>query len=556
MKTSASATLLAALHLQRLYDADTTRTKQLLLQVLEKTSLRTAPEIVRLHDMLCFLRAYPDNKTILALVERMLTHFALRKDLERHRTKLSDSGIAGTDIRYRFHWQTAKWLYKHWPDAIIIDWPEFDNQAGLDKLWPLILPPPALESLEHASLSSRQWIEALRQPSETDAAFLVRIVARWPAGEAAREQSYDDLDVPLTLAPVSGSPSRTRAHIKPKGITYGPPGTYDPSRPGLHRKSLNVQNVSVGYGRKLINLARIQMVTRSRDLYAFMNADPYDVRMVTFAGGIQFVCYGLQPQARSLLEALYVFLVLRNGLPIGYTQASTLFRSAEINFNIFDSFRGAETALVFHSTLDMVRHLFNCDTFIINTQQLGEDNAEALNTGAFWFYYKHGFRSRNPNVRAVVRSELARKKHDPRHRSNLRTLRLLASDDLYLCTGKPRNDLVNNIPSANIGLAAARILESYACPSDPTGTRRCISAATRLLGCRVGSRLPAPQREAWANWSPIVLALPGVSRWSGGNKQALTDVINAKGSRRESDFVARFDKHRTLRKALYKLGNR
>ena len=523
-----------------------------MLQMLEQTRLRTAPEVVRLHDLLCFLRAYPDNKSILSLVERMLADFATRKDLGRHRRILSDSGIAGTDIHYRFHWQTAKWLYDHWPDAITIDWPEFDNEAGLDKLWPLILPPPALETLEHVSLSSRQWIEALKQPSETDAAFLVRLVARWPAGAAVREQSYDELDVPLTLTPVAGSPSRTLAQIKPKGAAYGPPGIYVPSRsrPGLHRKPLNVQSVSVGYGRKLINLARMQMVTRSRDLYAFMNADPLDVRLVTFAGGIQFVCYGLRPHTRPLLEALYVFLVLRNGLPIGYTQASTLFRSAEINFNIFDSFRGAETSLIFHTTLAMVKYLFNCDTFIINTQQLGEDNAEALKTGAFWFYYKQGFRSRDRDVRAVIRSELALKKHEPRHRSNLRTLRLLAGDDLYLFTGKPRHDLVNNIPGDNIGLAAARVLERYACPSDPTGSRRCVRAASKLLGCRIDSRLPAAQREAWARWSPIVMALPGVTRWSGANKRALADVINAKGSRRESDFVTLFDKHRPLRKAL------
>ena len=50
------------------------------------------------------------------------------------------------------------------------------------------------------------------------------------------------------------------------------------------------------------------------------------------------------------------------------------------------------------------------------------------------------------------------------------------------------------------------------------------------------------------------MALPGVTRWSGANKRGLVDVINAKGSRRESDFVAQFDKHRPLRKALIKLG--
>lgn len=558
MKISPSSTLLAARRLQRLYSTDATQRKLSLLHTLDRTSLRTAREVARLHDLLCFMRAYPDNKAVLSLVEKILENFSDRKDLRRNRESLSGSGIAGTDIHYRFHWQTAKWLYDHWPVAITIDWPEFGNEPGLDELWPLILPSPAMETLEHVSLSSREWIAALKQPSETDAAFVVRLFARWAVGDTVREKTYDDLDVPLTLTPVRDSPSRTRAQYKPKNIAYGPPETYNPSsphRPRFGHKPLKVSSVRVDYGRRLIDLARIQMVTRSRDLYAFMHANPFDVRIVTFEAGLQFVCYGLQVHARALLETLYVFLILRNGLPVGYTQATALFRSAEINFNIFDTFRGAETSLTFHTTLTMVHHLLGCDTFIINTQQLGEDNAEALKTGAFWFYYKHGFRSRDRDVRAVIRSELARKKREPNHRSDLRTLRRLAGDDLYLFAGNPRSDLVNNIPSANIGLAAARILESYACPSDPTGARHCISAASRLLGCRIDSRLPAPLRETWARWSPVVLSLAGVSRWSRSSKRALVDVINAKGSRRESEFVARFDQHRTLRKALIKLGN-
>jgi len=556
MKNSPPSTLLGALErLQHVYGAEVTQDKLELLQSLDESMLRSADDVSRLHDVLCFMRAYPDNRKILNRVEDMLTGFANRKDLQRYRLKLSDTGIAGTHIHYRFHWKTAKWLYDHWPEAITIDWTEFEDPSALEELWPLLLPPPAQETLEHMSMSPRKWIETLKKPDETDAAFLVRIFARWHAGEAVREKSYDDLDVPFTLLPVVGSPSRTHAQVKPKKPAYGPPGI--PVRSTAARampKPLNVLDVSPRHGRTLINLARIQMVTRSRDLYAFMNADSYDVRILTFDSGIQFVSYGLLPHARTLLEAMYVFLILKNGLPVGYTQAATLFRSAEINFNVFDTFRGAETSRIFGLTLAMVRHMFQCDTFIINTQQLGEDNDEALKTGAFWFYHKHGFRSRNRDIRAIVRRELEHKKRNPRHRSDLKTLRQLAGDELYLSTGKARGELVNSIPGAAIGLIAARMLESHASASDPTGTRRCINAASKLLGCRIDSRFPLSQWEAWERWSPVVLSLPGIRRWSVVNRRALAEVINAKGGHRESDFVALFDKHRTLQKAILKLG--
>ena len=555
MKPSRSSTLLDTLvSLQYVYDSGAGQDKLRLLQSLATARLQTADEVFRLHEALCVMRAYPDNRTILQQVSGMLEGFAARKDLNRHRRELSDTGIAGTRIHYRFHWKTAKWLHDHWPGAISIDWDGFDDPAALGDLMPLILPQPALEVLEHTYLSPEEWIEKLKKTDETDADYLVRIFARWNAGEAVREKFYDGLDVPLSLRPAAGSPSRTHARINPRRSVYGAPGA---PLPAVGRNAMpepiDVRDVSPRYGRTLINLARIQMVTRSRDLYAFMNADSQDVRIITFDGGIQFVSYGLQPHARSLLEGLYVFIILKNGLPVGYTQAATLFRSAEINFNVFDTFRGAETSRIFSFTLAMVRHLFNCDTFIINTQQLGEGNEEAIRTGAFWFYHKHGFQPRQPEVREIVRRELGHKKHNPRHRSNIRTLRLLAGDDLYLSLGRTRDTLVNNLPGAAVGLAAARMLESLATAAEPSGVRPCIARISRILGRPIDSGLTAMQREMWERWGPVALALPGVGRWSPDNKRRLAEVINAKGGHRESDFVTLFDKHITLQKAILRL---
>ena len=47
---------------------------------------------------------------------------------------------------------------------------------------------------------------------------------------------------------------------------------------------------------------------------------------------------------RLVFEAVYGFLTLKNGVPIGYVLLSALYRSAEVAYNVFDSFRGAETA--------------------------------------------------------------------------------------------------------------------------------------------------------------------------------------------------------------------
>jgi hypothetical protein len=295
------------------------------------------------------------------------------------------------------------------------------------------------------------------------------------------------------------------------------------------------------------------MITRERDLYAFCNADHHDVRLVSYDDGLQFVCYGLLPRRRLLLESLTVFLILKNGVPVGYTQASSLFRSAEINFTVFHPFRGTGTTTTFALTLAMVRHLFGADTIVINTQQLGQGNPEALHTGAFWFYHKHGFRPRDPVTHKLMQAEQARMKAHPGHRSSIAVLKRLAGAKLYLFLDKPRDEVVSTIDVANIGLTCSRLLAREFGSDRERGIRQCARDAALLLGLSSMQRWSPAQRAMWRNWSPLVLSLPGVRRWSDANKRALIEVIRAKGGRHEADFVARFDRHRPLSRAIWKL---
>ncbi|MDH3282558.1 MAG: hypothetical protein OEQ18_15720, partial [Gammaproteobacteria bacterium] len=440
-------------HAERLkltYGAGVSDEKLSILTALEWNQLPGANDVLRLHELLCFMRAYPDNGEVLSAVERMLIGFARRQDFIRHRGSLADTGIAGTPIYFSFYWQTAEWLCERWPNAISIDWGEFKNKEHLEALWHLLLPYSETLALDTLHLSEQKWINVLKSPTETDATFLIRRFAAMRVDEVTREKIFEDLDVPLRFAPTADMPSRTHSKNRPAKVVFCR-GLAKPRRPRVaiverfRRKPSAIRYVSAADGQRLIDLARVQMVTRHRDLYGFMNADRHDVRVLSYADGLQFVCYGVRPEHRLMLEALYVFLILKNGIPIGYTQASSLFRSAEVNFNVFDTFRRAETAHIFVTTLAMVHHLFAADAFIINTQQLGQDNLEALKSGAFWFYHKHGFRPQDPAVWAIMKEERARSKSTPGHRSSLATLRKLSTDNMFLFTGKPRPDVISRI---------------------------------------------------------------------------------------------------------------
>jgi len=538
------------------YDGASAAAKCARITELAGSSFATPSALARFHECLGFLRAYPDDERVLAVAEAALAAFARRKDLRRHRAALADSGIAGTDIRFAFFAPTASWLARRFPEYLRVDWPVFENRDRLDRMLELLVRWSETPALDEGDLTVRAWIEALKGPRETDAVFLVRRIEALNADAFVRQRVFDELDPPFVLAHGLGTPSRTRAHYRSAPVVFQR-HPLRRERPDLRREVAtaprSIRAVPESEARELVDLAREAMVTRSRDLDAFMFADARDVRLVDCGGGLQFACIGVRPERRLLLEAVYGFLTLQNGVPIGYVLASALMRSCEVAFNVFETFRGGESAHVYARALAMCRSLFGADTFTIYPYQLGHGNDEGLRSGAYWFYAKLGFRPREPGAAALLARELRAIARKPGHRSSLPTLRTLAAENVYWTRGAARKDVIGEFPLGKIGLAASAYLAERFGADRERGERLCAEEVARQLGVRVGRSWPRPEREAFLRWAPLLRILPGIERWSRAEKRALIEVVRAKGGRRESAFVERFDRHARLRAALRSL---
>jgi len=526
--------------------------KLTLLRALERTRLATARDVLRLHEHLCWLRAYPDNRTVLNRVVRMLRGFSARRDLAQHRDALADSGISGTETRYRFFWPTARWLAARWPERLAIDWDNVDEPERLAGALPLLATPIEAVWLRQHAPEPREALARLRGPRTRDGTFYVRRVERLPGDDFTREAFFDNLDTPLVLDPGRDTPSRTLAHHARLRVVFSaaPPRRVRPDlRRELARLPLAVRAASRVEGRRLIDLAQEAMVTRSRDLDAFAYGDAGDVRVVDDGEGLQWAVIGTLPERRPVLRASYGMLTLRNGVPLGYIQADVLFRCVDISYNTFETFRGGEAAYVFGRLLAVFRHLFGATSFTIEPYQLGDHNEEGIETGAWWFYYKLGFRPRNAGIAKLVRTELARMRADPGHRSSQRTLERLAKDYLYFEVDGAR---APKWPQLNaLGARVADRLGARAGADRERAVDECAGEAMRRLGVTRVAGVHA--RRTWANWAPIVAVLPGIARWQRAERRALGDVISAKGGAREADYLARFDAHPKLGPALRRL---
>ena len=379
--------------------------------------------------------------------------------------------------------------------------------------------------------------------------------ARLPTAKE-REIFFEELDLPFALAPSAVTPSRSRALLsRPK--THFQTQPLDRRRPDLKQELKRAAAVAVcseAEGRRLVTLAREAMVLRHRDLDAFAYGDPRDVRLFDCGDGLEIAVIGMKPERRLMLEAVYGYLTLKNGVPIGYVLTSALFGSSEIAYNVFDTWRGGEAAQVYGRVLGVTRQLYGSDTFTIYPYQLGGGgNTEGLESGSWWFYQKLGFRAREPEVLAVMARELKQMRRDRSHRTPIRTLAEIAEHNVYWSAGRDRDDIIGVFPIGNIGLRITDYLAARFGADRERGQRTCADEAARLCGVRGWRKWAAGERLAWLRWSPLMLILPGVANWTAAEKKALAAVARAKGGLRESDYADRLDAHVKLRAALRRL---
>ena len=523
--------------------------RQRLLAILARGRLATAVQVRRLHEALCFLRAFGEEAAERAAAERLLAGFARRADLRAHRQALASSGIAGTATEYPFFWPTARWLAARCPGRLRFDRSDAEADRNLARALPLLVSPLEAAALRERKLSGYAAIDRLRPRSQTDAEFLIARVAAMPGDDFAREAFYDAINPSCRLLPGPAAPARGGERFGPAPVVArrAPLRRGRPDlREQMQRPPPSVRQLSAAEGAQLVELARGAMVARSRDLDAFAYGNGRDAWLVDDGEGLAFALNGVVPPRRSPIAAIYGGLTLVNGVPVGYLQADVVGRMAALSFNTFETFRGGEAAWHLARLLAALRRLFGVEAFSIEPYQLGQDNDEGIASGAWWFYFKLGFRPRAAAARALAAEELARIERRPGHRSSPATLRRLAAHHLFFDLDARRRTPLP--PLAALGLRVARLLAARAADRGEAQASIEREAAT-ALGLRSPSALDEDERRTFAQFAPLAL-LAGAPRWPQAARRDLLALVRAKAAPSERDYAPRLAAHRLFCRSL------
>jgi hypothetical protein len=189
---------------------------------------------------------------------------------------------------------------------------------------------------------------------------------------------------------------------------------------------LPLTRLSRAEAQKILGIILDTSAMRYRELYGFTHPDLARVFRADAGRGVQVFFFGVPPEWRLPLRAYHSGMFFKNGVPAGYVEVLSLFERAEVGFNLYYTFREGESAWLYARLLRLFRQVLGVTCFSVDPYQIGLENEEALESGAFWFYRKLGFHPLDVEVAQLVGREEQRMLRKPAYRSSRRTLEKLA----------------------------------------------------------------------------------------------------------------------------------
>jgi len=558
IKTGVLTELLAGLKF--LFSPSNSKRKIAIIEKLGERKIRNPLFLIKYHDTLCFLQAYPDNSLLLKLVDDELADFAGRVKYFREINgpdddRIDDTGMVDTTIHYPYNIHMARWLVNNYGSSVDIDWDDYaeneaDSISGMLNIFALYM---ENDGVDDENLTTEDWIARATGSSQTSLSWLLEKLNRVQAPFEIKQYLYDNSE--LTLEWHLGRTGATRTLAKnPRRKIYFQKTPLKKQKIDL-RKSVKkvvpaVSLLSTKAGSVIINTLIRAQLPRHRELYPVLYANPAEVYLTSPGRGLEIFILGMRGDDRMPLETNYSALLVKNGVPIGYGIAVLFFERCEIAINVFDTFRSGEASLIFEHFFRVFYHHFGGRAFLMRRWQVGHENEEGLQSGSFWFYFKLGFRPLEPRSNELAQTEWLKIRQDRTYRTDIKTLKKLALSDMVIDLRPKVEKPYEELLVSKIAFVLTRMIaEKY-----KGDGRKAESDSTRftksVLGVSNLKSWTASERLQFQRWSPLLASIPNLSGWKRSEKQHLLRIIRSKAARGEKDYVRLLQEHRRLQNAL------
>src|ERR1051325_374202 len=154
--------------------------------------------LIRLHELLLFICAYPQSARAKRLAESLRKSFSKRvATLHEADVNLDSlehpevSGVAGMSVTDTFSFFIVRWLVRRYPTQIRFYWDWFEDENRLAQTWPRFMPLLEEDAAVEANVPYRTWLRSALGSAPRDLQKLMRQFDQLPTTEKEKAELYD-----------------------------------------------------------------------------------------------------------------------------------------------------------------------------------------------------------------------------------------------------------------------------------------------------------------------------------------------------------------------------
>lgn len=531
-----------------LFDKTSNETKSILLNELVLNVPKKKEAFLQFHHILLCMMAYPSNEKLLSQTEK--TTSLLLEQLSKHTSlhdKLIGTGLLHTPIECNFTYQKTQHIVQYFPNQVSIH-SVSSNSETQKAVLKQILPNVEYSKIHAGEKEFKVRIKEFNQSKQqTDLEWLLQTIEQTNSDIKTQAFLYNQLGIFIQwkVSSEKDSASFLRGTNFPAYFHTTPLDKKISLQDIIKQKLPIPAKLSLKEKQQLIHSAKMTLFYLYRETEPFTNANEDDITVFQLDKGISIALFGSINSKRYSLESYIGYLVLKNNIPVSYGGGWIFGERCQFGINILESFRGGESSLIICELLRVYHQHYKATRFVVKPYQFGLHNPEAIKTGAFWFYYKLGFRPEDTDLRALAKKEEDEKLKNPKYKSEASTLRKYTKSNIALTLSeKTYPDFDSEVLSQRI----TNYINSNFDSNREKAINQCFKQLKDALNINTKS-WKGEDIDYAKQLSVLFCSYPDSKKWMMDNKKNITLLIQLKSAKTELQWV----KHLQSFKAFWKL---
>ena len=423
-------------------DKESNLSKKNLLQSLGAMPLPAGKYLLDYHHTLMFLCAYAGSPVLRRLAENELKRITgyLKKNNAVKKELPENCGLPFTETITRFSQDSLGWLLRQKDFTLYFD-SFYHPVLSLNEVLNITLP-SLLKAETTAGLNPEDLLEVLGLKPGQYLDFVHGQLETLKELPQAKDLLSDSLDIFVKVVPKNKQFSRTYNRIPCQPVYFhqdmikrfdyvqliNTPLPYEPIFPEIVMGKSGKEH--------LVKVIKYAMTLTEREIDPATYLQEDSIRYIVLERGLSMAIYGMHPLRQLPLETYVGISIYKNGIPVAYGGVWVFGNRAKVGLNIFDPYRGGESGYILCQLLRLLKQCFSISYFEIEPFQFGADNPDAIASGAFWFYYKFGFRPVDAEIYEQAEREHQKIITRKNYRSSAKTLVGFTDCNIALNIGK------------------------------------------------------------------------------------------------------------------------